>query len=885
MTDLRSPDNERLEAQLRRRVGHAGLGTDERERIVQSVMQSTARRTWRRSWLAVLAPLAAVVVLVAVVAGLPVLLPGGLHPSNPPTAAPAPAQSGQPPAASAGAQGTRVLLDIELRELMTQVNAGNEQPTVVADASIAVATGTFLDRPDCGPSGGCLIGTYADSNGVVTPVYADSSFRDALVAGRNGAPVSPDASLGGTFALHLAAGNIDLLGDVSLTDAGGLLWPASADGVKGAESSPVGNVVAVDGWLTLTSFPCAPLPDPTPPPDSPFDPCGNSWVSDHPLGAITSTPISAIRVQRSAYDTFAPEHPAADLSQVSQRATYLIKLVHDPRSTCGPLACLGWQMVGRLTTEGLPDANAPSPPAEPPASPIAPPSALTLDELKAAIDLARAGGVGSRDVIADVAIDTSQKPAPTSRECQDPPTNCTVIGTISALGPDLGVVLLRDDLSTPPALPDGTQPGPVALHIEGNGLLEFLGTVATGSSALSWTVQDAMAAQASLPVDHVVAVHGWLVGMEAFSCGPAPDASVPPVPPFDCGIHDYITPDAEQVTFPYGGNGAEGRAPGDGMTVQMGAYQQFAPNPQPTDTVGVQPREGIYLVQAVVNHSTWGGLGALGWLVVGRVDTVAATATPVPEPTPTPETSPGQQPIVRSAAEAEALIDANRSSWTGRTLVVDGAVTPGAAVRCPGPDPCPIGTLDGTTEKVVASPATMPFVVSAADGGTSGLLAFTVRSDGLEYLGQVGVAADNGIVFQTVDAARPDELNGRPGRLLIVGGWLVDSGPLPCPASPPGPPTPPPDSPFEACPSAWISASDAPVWTRGSDGSGSMQAPPNGIRVQWTAYQDFALDPQTALGGTGDVPRLGLYVLRLVSDPRPGADPATGWQVVARIDP
>ncbi len=113
-------------------------------------------------------------------------------------------------------------------------------------------------------------------------------------------------------------------------------------------------------------------------------------------------------------------------------------------------------------------------------------------------------------------------------------------------------------------------------------------------------------------------------------------------------------------------------------------------------------------------------------------------------------------------------------------------------------------------------------------------------------------------------------------------GWLVDSGLVRCPA--PIAPLPPADTPFATCPWAWVTASE--VQPVSVTASGLAVTPPVGaVQVQPNAYAEFAPDPATPADGAGHVPRAGTYLLRLVQDPRPGANPQTGWQVVARLDP
>jgi hypothetical protein len=72
----------------------------------------------------------------------------------------------------------------------------------------------------------------------------------------------------------------------------------------------------------------------------------------------------------------------------------------------------------------------------------------------------------------------------------------------------------------------------------------------------------------------------------------------------------------------------------------------------------------------------------------------------------------------------------------------------------------------------------------------------------------------------------------------------------------------------------------------GATGNDVSVAPPSdGVRLQPAAYAEF---PSARAGedeGPGHVPRLGTYLVRMVPDPQPGANPPSGWQLVAWLEP
>ena len=161
--------------------------------------------------------------------------------------------------------------------------------------------------------------------------------------------------------------------------------------------------------------------------------------------------------------------------------------------------------------------------------------------------------------------------------------------------------------------------------------------------------------------------------------------------------------------------------PPDGVAVQRGAYDEYAPIPS-ISNMNEESRRAIYLVRMVV-HDAVNCSGCRGWLVVGRLD-----AAPIKSASPT-------GPVVRSAAELALLLGKDRAGWIGKAVLVDGKVLPGTNQNCPQTGDCNLGTLDGTTETVFASTYTASMLPQEAGFQTQGVLAVVVRQAGLEYLG------------------------------------------------------------------------------------------------------------------------------------------------------
>lgn len=494
-------------------------------------------------------------------------------------------------------------------------------------------------------------------------------------------------------------------------------------------------------------------------------------------------------------------------------------------------------------------------------SPSAVATVMTATELREAVDTERAGGLAPRYVLADVSIDTSRKPDPIDREC-DPYGQCEVIGTLSGFDEDAVVAVRHEDRVLPPATDSASLAAPVALLLTNHGPIEFLGhALAAPGGGMTWPVADALAAIQTAPDEQVVAVKGWMEEAEEPSCGPAWE--VTPPKPFDCiAIHSYITPTAETLGHSSSPNSWEIDKPADGISLQMGAYSDFALNPEWND-INAVPREGVYLVRMVVYDGP-GCEGCRSWLAVGRLDP-GPTASSVP---------PG--PIVRSPAELEQLLSADRSSWVGKLVLVDGSVGPGKSVACPGKAPCSIGTLQSTPENVVATPFTMSMLPADTDFVTHGIMTLRVLDSGLEFLGDPGFNVDGSFFYSVAQLSDPLVINHVPLLTVEVMGWLVSGPVFSCPTvveAGDG-------TPFQNCPPPdWISAeeltaNDGMEWTKAGDV----------VDVQPGAYPDYAANPEAAGTEPLMAPRQGIYTLRLISVTIDGS-PKVGWQLVGRVDP
>ena len=457
---------------------------------------------------------------------------------------------------------------------------------------------------------------------------------------------------------------------------------------------------------------------------------------------------------------------------------------------------------------------------------------------------------------------------PLTRECV-PVGTCQVIGTLDGFDDPDGTVTIRQaEFIVPPPTTAAALHGPVALRLAGTAPIEYLGPVSLGAGARPASVAETLAATATAPAGEVIGVAGWLEDAGVPSCGPAPQPG-PTVPePFRCQTGPNLMADpVKPVTR--NGNESSVSYPAGSVPVQEGAYAEFAPNPA-FDGTNYEPRLAIYLIRMVVDDAV-NCTGCRGWLVVGRLDA---------SPTPTPSASPAVAVTVRSAAELAALLGADRASWVGRVVFVDGQVLTGPAPSCAPGSTCPIGLLGGTNERVLATTYTASQLLPDTDYPTNGVMALIVRDQGLEYLGYMGYNDDNTFVFR-VDQLLDPQSGPRGPEMVIVTGWLVDSAlPFPCPTV-----DGPPDTPFETCGAAWVTTKETQPVIVSPGGTASVVPPRSAVRVQSEAYTEFAADPAFEANGVAHIPRLGTYLLRLVSNPSSASKPSRGWQVVARLDP
>jgi hypothetical protein len=362
-------------------------------------------------------------------------------------------------------------------------------------------------------------------------------------------------------------------------------------------------------------------------------------------------------------------------------------------------------------------------------------------------------------------------------------------------------------------------------------------------------------------------VSGWLGTSGALPCPSVPGSPPPADTPFGSGC-------------PYSWLASTSSArPADSVAVQYAAYDDFV------RTAGGSggPVQGTFLVRLVVD-TRQGIDGPRGWQVVARLDAGSTSTAP---PSATPPLNAGVH--VYTAAELDSILASDRKTLEGKVALVAGTMTrrpigdscdvagaPGGSSRV-----CLFGALDGTSEDVYATSYTASLTVAPPGEALAGTFALRVLPGGLEFRAGMGLGP-GGVDFT---ASIPDLVQLAVTKPIdavwsgyIVEGWLVATPPLRCLLESPAPV---PDTPFGNCESAWLLPAAEQITTT-TGNSMSVVPPQDGIRVQWSAYADYAPNPSTT---AVPEPRYGTYLVRLVADTRQGPGGPVGWQVVARLGP
>ena len=191
-------------------------------------------------------------------------------PSGQPLVSPAPST---PPAEVPNVG--RPLTTDELLAVRADLAPVRRPVALVAEASIDLEPDWVW--PVCRPDRVCALGALVTTNGSMPVVLADRTVRQLYQRSRD--------SIDGVLAFELRGYGLRFLGRVALPPGGSLVQPVSPDMMTWADEINAGELIAVDGWLSVLGW-GVPCPGPSPelvadenPDDSPFVRCPAGWIS------------------------------------------------------------------------------------------------------------------------------------------------------------------------------------------------------------------------------------------------------------------------------------------------------------------------------------------------------------------------------------------------------------------------------------------------------------------------------------------------------------------------------------------------------------------------------------------------------------------------------
>lgn len=602
-----------LRQALSRRASQS-MSNDDRNGVIRAArLQATAPRQRVVPRLAGLVTAMAAVIVLVIVA-LPILL-------SPPSPVAPPSPSNQ----------TKVYSGQELSDMIG--NPSWVGRTVLANASVSVQPTTGLG---CSPPSPCfeaVLDSVTGANTVSVAWRDDARFVGTAYQDDSGSHwaqlVDVPAPLG-VYAFTVQKDSVELLGPAKLKPDGQPLTLAEVP--TATEQTPTENVYVVHGWWWAGLWPNCPANPQSPPVELNFF-CNGFWLTtSRPESTSTMvSPQDGLLLAAGEYPAWSDQHsPGAPVEGVFLIRSAGCQLTLDNR-------CPVWRLLGKL--DDHPDSSTPSATAVtvPPTETPEPSSevALPIASAQQLADMIGDSNWVGKAVLADLGAGEIQHD-PCGPQPPSPSVNPCERGSLSSVhGPYTSVIVgVRDATSH-----DGTQydadgsgyrwvtplawPSDAGTYafIVGQDSVEYLGPI-NNASALS--VVDLSSAKSD-PSDTVYVVSGWLMHtLEAPCAFPQQglESPMPDISSFYCG-GSWLTDEA--IGSPTSGLTIDG-----GLHVQGDAYDTYAPDPQPADGGGTQPRQGIYLVRNAGCLEVVTGDCPV-WRMVGRLDS-QTSASPIPTP-------------------------------------------------------------------------------------------------------------------------------------------------------------------------------------------------------------------------------------------------------------
>lgn len=258
----------------------------------------------------------------------------------------------------------------------------------------------------------------------------------------------------------------------------------------------------------------------------------------------------------------------------------------------------------------------------------------------------------------------------------------------------------------------------------------------------------------------------------------------------------------------------------------------------------------------------------------------SAPTTASSEPSPFAPQTPHTADAVLDTSDLVALVQDPRAM--GSYVIARAAVNQRAASRNPCDESgwCRIGLLLDLEGGGHVEPQIWVYAREGLPSTTSSpVLALRIRSNELEYLGPVTLAADESIwkVPELLQEAPPN----RTADVYPVSGWLVETQAVSCPA---------PQNYHSGsdlsyyCGGSWVTPTEVRTVTERTGNYTEMRLIlDEGLHVQQGAYAEFALDP--AWDESGAVPRFADYLVRPAGCPEIVMGDCPVWELIGRLDP
>lgn len=408
--------------------------------------------------------------------------------------------------------------------------------------------------------------------------------------------------LQGTFAATLIdARTLQYEGVVKTAAGGGPMTPSQLPAI----GTPTGTIAywLVQGWIAGFDVPL-PCPTvagtPTGPQyygcavtsslsDTSAQPVSGTTSPDYPyLSGAFRVPRDGVQVQDRAYDDFAPNPKLTGHGTEPELATFLVDQVNGPCPPgifCTLFGGTHWHIVARMDPWPMPGAAAtPTPISESPAPSPDPAIAvrpLTVDQLNLFMTMNSQSPSGRQLVITGTIV-----PNTMAMICVAPCTGWVLEGS----DPTLYVQPVGDIGPGPWNQKGAPLTGTFAATMADGFVLDYQGPVSTTPDGGAWQPSQWLVPSAAGAAYRLV--HGWIVaGSMAVSC-PQPNESPYDGPQYTCAGLDILS-DSEfrpSISDPFA-------IPDDGIRVQNGAYDQFAPAPSSMGAES-QPEQATFLIRA-----------------------------------------------------------------------------------------------------------------------------------------------------------------------------------------------------------------------------------------------------------------------------------------------